>query len=343
MGTWKPSSFPGSGRTCDGVSRRDFIRVGALSFFGLALPDFLRLRQAAAATGARADACILLWLGGGPSQLDTFDPKPDAPDEIRGEFKPIPTNVPGIRLGEHLPLTAQVMDKVALVRSLTSSSRPTSRQASTCSPATAAAHAGVPELRRGGREGTEHPQQPAPLRRHPRRRARRAVGLHRDRLQRLHHRRSCPPELPVQNFDLPRDETMARLQKRRAFVERANDRFASDLPDDSVRAVDTFYQHAYDLVSSPQAKQGVRPEPGGREDPRALRDDHLRAGLPAGAAAGGGGQPASSPSRSRAGTPTRRTSSASPGSCCRSSDQRLRRAADRPGAARGCSSAPWSS
>src|SRR5262245_11157761 len=110
----KTIQLPGIGRTCDGVSRRDFIKVGALSFFGLALPDFLRLQQAAAATGApKADACILLWLGGGPSHVDSFDPKPDAPAEYRGEFSAIPTNVPGIQLCQHLPLTANVMDKFA--------------------------------------------------------------------------------------------------------------------------------------------------------------------------------------------------------------------------------------
>src|SRR5438874_6352080 len=82
----------GGHKTCDGVSRRDFLRVGALSFLGLSLPDFLRLQAAAAAAPVRADACILLWLAGGPSHLDTFDPKPDGPAEVRGEFKAIPTN-----------------------------------------------------------------------------------------------------------------------------------------------------------------------------------------------------------------------------------------------------------
>src|SRR5207248_1608510 len=111
----------GRHRTCDGVSRRDFLRVGALGFLGLALPDFLRLRAAAAAgPSARADACILIWLAGGPSHLDTFDPKPEAPAEVRGEFKTIPANVPGIQLSEHLPLTAKVMDKCSVIRSVTS-------------------------------------------------------------------------------------------------------------------------------------------------------------------------------------------------------------------------------
>src|SRR4029077_8668498 len=68
---------------------------------------------------AKASSCILIWLDGGPSHLDTFDPKPDAPSEIRSQFKTIPTKVPGLHICEHLPRTAQVMDDVALIRSLT--------------------------------------------------------------------------------------------------------------------------------------------------------------------------------------------------------------------------------
>ncbi|HJT79451.1 MAG TPA: DUF1501 domain-containing protein [Gemmataceae bacterium] len=106
-------------RCCDGVTRRSFLRVGFLGLAGLTLADHLRLRAAAADAGrpTRDTAVILLWLGGGPSHLDTYDLKPEAPVEFRGEFKPIPTNVPGIRVGEHLPLQARHMDKMAVVRS----------------------------------------------------------------------------------------------------------------------------------------------------------------------------------------------------------------------------------
>ncbi|WP_395141581.1 DUF1501 domain-containing protein [Armatimonas sp.] len=99
---------------CDGVSRRELLTVGALSALGLTLGDALRSR--AAPTGK---SCILIWLDGGPSHLDTFDPKPDAPSEVRGPFSAISTCIPGIALSEHLPRTAQVLDKVALIRSLT--------------------------------------------------------------------------------------------------------------------------------------------------------------------------------------------------------------------------------
>src|SRR5947209_2273596 len=103
-------------RCCDGVSRRSFLKVGFLGLAGLTLADHLRLK-AAGAGATKETAVILLWLGGGPSHIDTYDLKPDAPAEIRGEFKPIKTNVPGIQISEHLPYSAKVMDKTAVVRS----------------------------------------------------------------------------------------------------------------------------------------------------------------------------------------------------------------------------------
>jgi hypothetical protein len=111
--------FIGRGvRTCDGVSRRSFLRVGALAVGGLSLPGLLR-RRAAAASGAAPPrkSVILVWLAGGPSHIDMYDLKPNAPAEFRGEFKPIATNVPGIQIGEHLPRQARIMDKLAVVRS----------------------------------------------------------------------------------------------------------------------------------------------------------------------------------------------------------------------------------
>jgi hypothetical protein len=111
----------GSYRCCDGVSRRDVLRIGALSALGLTLPDLLRMRAASAARGkeTRKTSCILIWQGGGPSHLDMWDPKPEAPLEFRGPFGTLPTSVSGIRLSEHLPLSARVMQHYSLIRSLT--------------------------------------------------------------------------------------------------------------------------------------------------------------------------------------------------------------------------------
>ena len=106
-------------KRCDGVSRRDIIRIGGLSALGLGLGDFFRLRRAGAAetpSVARAKSCILIWLDGGPSHLETFDLKPDAPQEVRGPFDAIATSVPGIQISEYLPGLAKIADENMGVR-----------------------------------------------------------------------------------------------------------------------------------------------------------------------------------------------------------------------------------
>ncbi len=110
---------------CDGVARRDFIRVGGLTALGLGMGNYFQWQRAMAANAphpraGKARSCIMIWLDGGASHLDTFDPKPEAPSEIRGPFDSIPTRVPGIRISEHLPRTAKLMTKLALIRSVTS-------------------------------------------------------------------------------------------------------------------------------------------------------------------------------------------------------------------------------
>ncbi len=114
-------TFNGPGhRTCDRTSRRDFLRVGGLSAFGLSLAGYLRATTPAPAANRkrnRAKSVILVYLGGGMSHHDSFDMKPDAPEEIRGKYKPIATNVAGLQVGELLPQMAKSMDKVCLVRS----------------------------------------------------------------------------------------------------------------------------------------------------------------------------------------------------------------------------------
>src|SRR5882724_4798244 len=102
-------------RYCDGMSRRSWLRIGGLALGGLALPEILR---AEAKSGARnpAKGIIMVLLPGGPTHLDTFDPKPDAPVEIRGEFRPIATNVPGLDLCELMPRLAGIADKYAVIR-----------------------------------------------------------------------------------------------------------------------------------------------------------------------------------------------------------------------------------
>src|SRR6516164_1697067 len=115
-----------------GVQRREFLRAGALGLLGLGLPTLLEARAAGPSPlplsrsgrgvgvrGPRAKACILLFMWGGPAQQDTWDMKPDAPVEYRGQFRPIGTSVPGLSICEHLPRLAQRAHQLALIRSMT--------------------------------------------------------------------------------------------------------------------------------------------------------------------------------------------------------------------------------
>src|SRR5882672_6352702 len=123
-------NLPGHrGCNCEGPTRRELLRIGSIGLMGLSLPHFFFWRdQASAATlaskyaGARgwesAKSVVMIFLQGGPSHIDIWDPKPDAPANIRGEFKPIKTRIPGTYISEHMPMMAQHLDKATLIRSM---------------------------------------------------------------------------------------------------------------------------------------------------------------------------------------------------------------------------------
>ena len=112
--------------TCEGPTRRELLRAGSLGIFGLSLPQFFAWQRTAAAsekyTGARgfgsAKSVLFIFLQGGPSHIDIWDPKPDAPANIRGEFKPIKTKIPGTNISETMPMMASALDKCTLIRSM---------------------------------------------------------------------------------------------------------------------------------------------------------------------------------------------------------------------------------
>ena len=113
--------------TCEGVSRRDFLQVGSLGLMGMQLSQILALQETSQAATSRfagaqgfgaAKSVVLLFLQGGPSHIDIWDPKPNAPSNVRGEFKPIKTKVPGIELSETMPKLGQAIDKATLIRSM---------------------------------------------------------------------------------------------------------------------------------------------------------------------------------------------------------------------------------
>src|SRR5262245_20647888 len=107
----RPATF------CDGLTRRDFLHAGAISTLGLTLTDWMALKANGQAP-ERDVNCIMLFLVGGPSHIDTWDPKPLAPPEVRGPFGATATNVPGMRIAETFPRMAQIADKYSLIRSV---------------------------------------------------------------------------------------------------------------------------------------------------------------------------------------------------------------------------------
>ncbi len=109
----------GPSRDCEGTNRREFIRIGSLGLAGLTLPTLLQANAATAKKKEPIDnlSVIFMWMQGGPSHIDTFDPKPNAPSDIRGEFGVIPTNIPGVQISEHLPMMAKNLDKYSIIRS----------------------------------------------------------------------------------------------------------------------------------------------------------------------------------------------------------------------------------
>ncbi|MDB5340120.1 MAG: hypothetical protein JWN70_5739, partial [Planctomycetaceae bacterium] len=121
-------------RLCDRLPRRDFLTIGSLAVGGLTLPGLLRA-EAAAGVRSSHKSIIMIYLTGGPPHQDMVDLKPEAPAEVRGEFDPIATNVPGIQISELMPRVAGMMDKFAIIRSLVGSdSRHSSFQCATGRP-----------------------------------------------------------------------------------------------------------------------------------------------------------------------------------------------------------------
>jgi hypothetical protein len=244
------------------VSRRDFVKVGALGFLGLSLSGYLRYAEAAKAAGKSVDkSAIFIYLGGGQTHMDTWDLKPDAPEGIRGEFKPIKTNVPGMEISEHLPEMAKQADKYSIVRSVAHN---------------LAAHApGQMFLRTGNR--------PLPSLQYP------GYGSV------VTKEYSAPPGLPpyvalpvastnggaetagylgvaynpfvvtddpnrvgfsVRALALPQGLSMERISSRRNLLDGLDKTFRTvEVKSQDLQGMDRFYQQAYDILSSPKARE----------------------------------------------------------------------------------------
>jgi uncharacterized protein (DUF1501 family) len=244
-----------SNSRCDGIARRDFLHLGLLSAFGLSVSDALRLQ--AATVSPRARSCILIWLDGGPSHLDTFDPKPEAPSEVRSQFRGVGTSVAGLQICEHLPLTAKVMHEVALIRSLThelgnhdtgtrfmlTGHRPTpsleypslgSLVANESGFATAVPpYVAIPGDAVGGNSG----------------------GARAGYLPGAFSAFNVGPDpARVRDLNLPDGVTFARSERRREMLAKM-DAFSRQVEDSaSTQSRDAFYEQAYRLLASPEAK-----------------------------------------------------------------------------------------
>jgi Protein of unknown function (DUF1501) len=253
---------------CENFHRRDFLRVGMLSFLGLSLSQYYALadngQQAAAAakgptgkTNGTADSVILVWLAGGPSHLDTWDIKPQAPLEIRGNATPIETKAKGIQIASYFPKTAQQMDKITIVRSMTSPAA--AHEIGTHYlltgflplPGFAVPSYGAVASKLLGPRSALPPyisiQQPG---------AEMGAGFLGAALNPF-----CPggdpasSDFQVRDLDKPGGMTAEKFERRKSLRESIDNTFKQyEAGNDTPKAVDSFYNRAYTLLSSQEAR-----------------------------------------------------------------------------------------
>ncbi len=249
-------------RFCDGVTRRDFLRIGAFGA-GLTLAEMLRQRALGGTAAASArKAAIMIYLPGGPSHMDMYDLKPDAPKEFRGEFKPIATNVAGIKICEHMPLQARMFDKLAVVRSIVSVDEHSDSLVSTGYSEGQNRGVGHPsfgavvsKLRSGGADippfvslrGLSRGLEPGYL------------GVA--------HRAFTPNGPGLQNLRLPQGVDTGKLDDRKTLLA-SFDSVRRDIDaSGTMKGLDTFTTRAFDMVASGAVRKALDL---GKEDPRVL-------------------------------------------------------------------------
>jgi hypothetical protein len=259
---------------CRGPSRRDVLRIGSLGFLGLGLDDWFRIRATAAGSSggsSKVRNCILIWLAGGPSHIDTFDPKPDAAVDVRGEFKPIDTSVPGLKISEVFPNLAKVMNQVTLIRSMTSPEADHDRAAhhmlTSYRPSPALVYPGYGSVVAKSREATRGMLPPyvavpdAPIFA--------SSGYLTPAYDPFAV--SGDPNTPgfrVQNLTPPDKVTLERLMRRRDMVKKL-DEFAHDVSSTPLTASrDQFAERAYSLLTSSAALRAFKMS----EEPDTVRD-----------------------------------------------------------------------
>jgi uncharacterized protein (DUF1501 family) len=243
-------------RFCTGLSRRDFLNAGALGIGGLTLAELLRCRAHAKTTGS-SKAVIFVYLHGGPSHIDTYDMKPDAPAEYRGEFKPIQTNVPGFEICELMPLQAKIADKLALVRNMTFNPNfhdPVELFSGFRKPTegTQAARPDFGSVISKLRSGAGPRELPPYVALDP------TVGykfLNGPAYVGMAHKAFVPSE-KLLGLSLPHGVTLERLQDRKALL-RSFDHLRRDMDDPrgEMAGVDAFTTQALEMVTGPKARE----------------------------------------------------------------------------------------
>jgi hypothetical protein len=265
----------------NGITRRNFVRVGTIGFLGLSLSmtDLLRMQSASAqgTSGAKAKSVILLWMDGGPSQFDTFDPKLNAPKGIKSEFGAIKTKVPGLEICELMPEMAKVMDKVTLVRTLSHDEGAHERACHTLltgwhpNPSMIYPAVGSVVSKELGANGALPPYITIPGNDF-------AFGYGQSGyLEAAFNPFSVggdPNEehFSVRDVSLPGGLTLERLEGRRSLLKAVDSAFKRFDNTSIAHSRDDFYHRAYDMISSPAAKKAFNIQ----EEKKEVRDRYGR-------------------------------------------------------------------
>jgi hypothetical protein len=248
--------------------RRDFLRVGSIALGGLTLPKLLAVEES-----RREMSCIVIFQNGGASQLDTFDPKPEAPSDIRGSFKAVPTSIPGIHISELLPNTAQAMNKFAVIRSMHSDEAIHERARQYIFSGTKPrndliqpSYGAVVAKEFGPKNGLP------PFVVIPEKDLSAEAGFLGPAYDPFISGNPNSKTFSVKDLTLPRGITLDEAQSRRRLLEKLDAEFKKVDQAPIIDSMDEFYQKAFDLISSPVAKKAFQIS----EEPDKLRDAYGR-------------------------------------------------------------------
>ena len=271
----------GSYRSCDGVSRRGFLKAGSLALGGLTLADFFRHKASASEGASKVGkdlSVILVWQGGGPSHMDMWDLKPQAPSEFRGTFNPIKSNLPGYCVSEYMPRCAKICDKLAIIRSTThpdsghesaSHMLLTGYKPTNDIPANEMPSYGSIVAKEMGSKKDGFPSYVA-LPTAPRSSAAAYLGVGYNPFET--HGDPNNKEFRVRNLTAPSGMTMDRLENRRNLLKHF-DKMRRDADASGViEGMDAFSQQAFELVTSPKVQEAFDLS---KEDDK-LRDSYGR-------------------------------------------------------------------